>query len=172
MLGGRAARNAHGGSVGHGCVFCQKPSDGWRVSCALQGVPEDLLFFYDHLRKGGGVVRVDQSLLLYRYLPDAATHSVLEYVGPGAPGMVWGPRRAWAADAGPRGQVSRTRREIWAQGRARRAEPSWGAGAPRTEAAGLSAFLWRENPQGAVPWKSCSLLPAGDGGPEVCQARV
>ncbi|XP_047565290.1 UDP-GlcNAc:betaGal beta-1,3-N-acetylglucosaminyltransferase-like protein 1 isoform X2 [Lutra lutra] len=43
-----------------------------------QGVPEDLLFFYDHLRKGGGVVRVDQSLLLYRYLPDAATHSVLE----------------------------------------------------------------------------------------------
>uniref|UniRef100_A0A8C7EXP5 UDP-GlcNAc:betaGal beta-1,3-N-acetylglucosaminyltransferase-like protein 1 n=1 Tax=Neovison vison TaxID=452646 RepID=A0A8C7EXP5_NEOVI len=43
-----------------------------------RGVPEDLLFFYDHLRKGGGVVRVDQSLLLYRYLPDAATHSVLE----------------------------------------------------------------------------------------------
>lgn len=92
-------------------------------------MPEDLLFFYDHLRKGGGVVRVDQSLLLYRYLPDAATHSVLEYVGPGAPGVVWGPRRAWAADAGPWGQVSRTRREIWAQGRARRAEPSWGAGA-------------------------------------------
>ncbi|XP_027968201.1 UDP-GlcNAc:betaGal beta-1,3-N-acetylglucosaminyltransferase-like protein 1 isoform X1 [Eumetopias jubatus] len=43
-----------------------------------QGVPEDLLFFYNHLRKGGGVVRVDQSLLLYRYHPDAATHSVLE----------------------------------------------------------------------------------------------
>ncbi|XP_053767030.1 queuosine-tRNA galactosyltransferase isoform X1 [Desmodus rotundus] len=43
-----------------------------------QGVPEDLLFFYDHLRKGGGVVRVDQSLLLYRYHPSAATHSVLE----------------------------------------------------------------------------------------------
>ena len=46
----------------------------------LQGVPEDLLFFYEHLRKGGGVVRVDQSLLLYRYHPGAATHSVLEYV--------------------------------------------------------------------------------------------
>uniref|UniRef100_A0AC11BEH0 UDP-GlcNAc:betaGal beta-1,3-N-acetylglucosaminyltransferase like 1 n=1 Tax=Ovis aries TaxID=9940 RepID=A0AC11BEH0_SHEEP len=44
----------------------------------LQGVPEDLLFFYEHLRKGGGVVRVDQSLLLYRYHPGAATHSVLE----------------------------------------------------------------------------------------------
>ncbi|XP_069339173.1 queuosine-tRNA galactosyltransferase isoform X3 [Eulemur rufifrons] len=43
-----------------------------------QGVPEDLLFFYEHLRKGGGVVRVDQTLLLYRYHPQAATHSVLE----------------------------------------------------------------------------------------------
>uniref|UniRef100_A0A9L0JV65 UDP-GlcNAc:betaGal beta-1,3-N-acetylglucosaminyltransferase like 1 n=1 Tax=Equus asinus TaxID=9793 RepID=A0A9L0JV65_EQUAS len=43
-----------------------------------QGVPEDLLFFYSHLRKGGGVVRVDQSLLIYRYHPKAATHSVLE----------------------------------------------------------------------------------------------
>nr|XP_036853537.1 UDP-GlcNAc:betaGal beta-1,3-N-acetylglucosaminyltransferase-like protein 1 isoform X12 [Manis javanica] len=44
-----------------------------------QGVPEDLLFFYNHLRKGGGVIRVDQSLLLYRYHPHAATHAVLEY---------------------------------------------------------------------------------------------
>nr|XP_036853529.1 UDP-GlcNAc:betaGal beta-1,3-N-acetylglucosaminyltransferase-like protein 1 isoform X6 [Manis javanica] len=43
-----------------------------------QGVPEDLLFFYNHLRKGGGVIRVDQSLLLYRYHPHAATHAVLE----------------------------------------------------------------------------------------------
>ncbi|XP_036691701.1 UDP-GlcNAc:betaGal beta-1,3-N-acetylglucosaminyltransferase-like protein 1 isoform X5 [Balaenoptera musculus] len=43
-----------------------------------QGVPEDLLFFHEHLRKGGGLVRVDQSLLLYRYHPGAATHSVLE----------------------------------------------------------------------------------------------
>ncbi|KAB0359055.1 hypothetical protein FD754_003211, partial [Muntiacus muntjak] len=30
------------------------------------------------LTQGGGVVRVDQSLLLYRYHPSAATHSVLE----------------------------------------------------------------------------------------------
>ncbi|XP_073092294.1 queuosine-tRNA galactosyltransferase isoform X14 [Manis javanica] len=44
-----------------------------------RGVPEDLLFFYNHLRKGGGVIRVDQSLLLYRYHPHAATHAVLEY---------------------------------------------------------------------------------------------
>ncbi|XP_012658279.1 UDP-GlcNAc:betaGal beta-1,3-N-acetylglucosaminyltransferase-like protein 1 [Otolemur garnettii] len=43
-----------------------------------QGVPEDLLFFYEHLRKGGGVVRVDQNLLLYRYHLHAATHSILE----------------------------------------------------------------------------------------------
>lgn len=43
-----------------------------------QGVPEDLLFFYEHLRKGGGVFRVDHSLLLYRYHLCAATHSVLE----------------------------------------------------------------------------------------------
>ncbi|XP_059527614.1 UDP-GlcNAc:betaGal beta-1,3-N-acetylglucosaminyltransferase-like protein 1 isoform X3 [Myotis daubentonii] len=43
-----------------------------------QGVPEDLLLFYNHLRKGGGIRRVDQSLLLYRYHPSAATHSVLE----------------------------------------------------------------------------------------------
>ncbi|XP_069860878.1 queuosine-tRNA galactosyltransferase isoform X2 [Dipodomys merriami] len=43
-----------------------------------KGVPEDLLFFYEHLRKGGGVFRVDHSLLLYRYHLCAATHSVLE----------------------------------------------------------------------------------------------
>ncbi|CAH6776596.1 B3gntl1 [Phodopus roborovskii] len=43
-----------------------------------QGVPEDLLFFYEHLRKGGGVFRVDHKLLLYRYHPCATTHSVLE----------------------------------------------------------------------------------------------
>lgn len=55
-----------------------------------QGVPEDLLFFYDHLRKGGGVVRVDQSLLVYRYHPSAATHSVLEYEGPGQGHVPWG----------------------------------------------------------------------------------
>ena len=57
----------------------------------LQGVPEDLLFFYEHLRKGGGVIRVDQSLLLYRYPPGAATHSVLESVVLGSrPGGVGG----------------------------------------------------------------------------------
>ncbi|XP_019398261.1 PREDICTED: UDP-GlcNAc:betaGal beta-1,3-N-acetylglucosaminyltransferase-like protein 1 isoform X2 [Crocodylus porosus] len=43
-----------------------------------KGIPEDLLFFYKHVQKGGGVFRVDQCLLLYRYHPQAATHSVLE----------------------------------------------------------------------------------------------
>ncbi|XP_067115483.1 queuosine-tRNA galactosyltransferase isoform X2 [Osmerus mordax] len=43
-----------------------------------KGVPEDLLFFYQSLRRGGGVARVDQCLLVYRYHEQAATHSVLE----------------------------------------------------------------------------------------------
>ncbi|XP_072496992.1 queuosine-tRNA galactosyltransferase isoform X2 [Notamacropus eugenii] len=43
-----------------------------------KGVPEDLLFFYHHLRKGGGVFLVEQCLLIYRYHPHGATHSVLE----------------------------------------------------------------------------------------------
>lgn len=43
-----------------------------------QGTPEDLLFFYDHLRKGGGVHRVEETLLQYRYHQQAATHSVSE----------------------------------------------------------------------------------------------
>ncbi|XP_065591258.1 queuosine-tRNA galactosyltransferase isoform X2 [Cyrtonyx montezumae] len=43
-----------------------------------KGVPEDLLFFYKHLQKGGEVLRVNHCLLLYRYHPQAATHSVLE----------------------------------------------------------------------------------------------
>ncbi|KAM9597828.1 queuosine-tRNA galactosyltransferase isoform 2-T3 [Trichechus inunguis] len=47
-----------------------------------QGVPEDLLFFQEHLRRGGRVVRVDRSLLLYRYHPQAASLSVLE-------GTIW-----------------------------------------------------------------------------------
>ncbi|XP_067260110.1 queuosine-tRNA galactosyltransferase isoform X6 [Chanodichthys erythropterus] len=43
-----------------------------------KGVPEDLLFFYQSLRRGGTVVRVDECLLVYRYHEHAATHSVLE----------------------------------------------------------------------------------------------
>ncbi|XP_041839996.1 UDP-GlcNAc:betaGal beta-1,3-N-acetylglucosaminyltransferase-like protein 1 isoform X2 [Melanotaenia boesemani] len=43
-----------------------------------KGVPEDLLFFYQILRQGGGLFRVDKSLLVYRYHEKAATHSVTE----------------------------------------------------------------------------------------------
>ncbi|XP_072414429.1 queuosine-tRNA galactosyltransferase isoform X1 [Chiloscyllium punctatum] len=43
-----------------------------------KGVPEDLLFFYENLRKGGSVFRVDHCLLLYRYHSEAATHAVLK----------------------------------------------------------------------------------------------
>ncbi|KAM9856810.1 queuosine-tRNA galactosyltransferase [Aulostomus maculatus] len=43
-----------------------------------KGVPEDLLFFYQSLRCGGGLARVDQDLLIYRYHEKAATHSVTE----------------------------------------------------------------------------------------------
>uniref|UniRef100_A0A6I8QBW7 Uncharacterized protein n=2 Tax=Xenopus tropicalis TaxID=8364 RepID=A0A6I8QBW7_XENTR len=50
-----------------------------------KGSPEDLLFFYEHLRKGGGVYRVDRCLLLYRYHEHAATHSVSEET-------IWGHR--------------------------------------------------------------------------------
>ncbi|XP_066517563.1 queuosine-tRNA galactosyltransferase [Hoplias malabaricus] len=43
-----------------------------------KGVPEDLLFFYQSLREGGALLRVDECLLSYRYHKHAATHSVLE----------------------------------------------------------------------------------------------
>ncbi|GAA6076539.1 UDP-GlcNAc:betaGal beta-1,3-N-acetylglucosaminyltransferase-like protein 1 isoform X6 [Tachysurus ichikawai] len=43
-----------------------------------KGVPEDLLWFYQSLRQGGGLIRVDECLLIYRYHEQAATHSVLE----------------------------------------------------------------------------------------------
>ncbi|NXY43391.1 B3GNL protein, partial [Ceuthmochares aereus] len=45
-----------------------------------KGVPEDLLFFYKHIQKGGEVFRVNQCLLLYRYHPQAASHSILERI--------------------------------------------------------------------------------------------
>ncbi|KAM9770214.1 queuosine-tRNA galactosyltransferase isoform 2-T2 [Menidia menidia] len=43
-----------------------------------KGVPEDLLFFYQSLRRGAGVLRVNECLLVYRYHEKAATHSVTE----------------------------------------------------------------------------------------------
>uniref|UniRef100_A0A3Q2ZH74 UDP-GlcNAc:betaGal beta-1,3-N-acetylglucosaminyltransferase-like 1 n=1 Tax=Kryptolebias marmoratus TaxID=37003 RepID=A0A3Q2ZH74_KRYMA len=43
-----------------------------------KGLPEDLLFFYQLLRRGGSLFRVDRSLLVYRYHEKATTHSVTE----------------------------------------------------------------------------------------------
>lgn len=43
-----------------------------------KGIPEDLIFFYNHLRIGGGVKRVDDVLLTYRYHPEATTFSVTD----------------------------------------------------------------------------------------------
>lgn len=71
---------SHGPTVVMPTWFCSR---GWfnhvgKFDEGGKGVPEDLLFFYDHLRKGGTLHRVDQCLLLYRYHEQAATHSVLE----------------------------------------------------------------------------------------------
>lgn len=43
-----------------------------------KGVPEDLIFFYKHLDLGGSVIRTDESLVIYRYHPNATTFSVTE----------------------------------------------------------------------------------------------
>nr|XP_009672416.1 PREDICTED: UDP-GlcNAc:betaGal beta-1,3-N-acetylglucosaminyltransferase-like protein 1 isoform X2 [Struthio camelus australis] len=56
-----------------------------------KGIPEDLLFFYKHIEKGGEVFRVDHCLLLYRYHPQAATRSVLE-------GTIWNHRVRFLED--------------------------------------------------------------------------
>ncbi|XP_050692203.1 UDP-GlcNAc:betaGal beta-1,3-N-acetylglucosaminyltransferase-like protein 1 isoform X1 [Eriocheir sinensis] len=42
------------------------------------GTPEDLIFFFHHLRLGGRVLRHDDELLIYRYHPHATTFSVSE----------------------------------------------------------------------------------------------
>ncbi|KAM6469808.1 queuosine-tRNA galactosyltransferase isoform 2-T2 [Liasis olivaceus] len=71
---------SHGPTVIMPTWFCSRE---WfclvgRFNEGGKGTPEDLLFFYEHLRKGGRVFRVDQCLLLYRYHAQAATNSVLE----------------------------------------------------------------------------------------------
>ncbi|XP_045600672.2 queuosine-tRNA galactosyltransferase [Procambarus clarkii] len=42
------------------------------------GTPEDLIFFFTHLQKGGQVIRHDEELLIYRYHPKAVTFSIHE----------------------------------------------------------------------------------------------
>ncbi|XP_074485189.1 queuosine-tRNA galactosyltransferase isoform X3 [Sebastes fasciatus] len=71
---------SHGPSVVMPTWFCSR---NWYLKVGPfdeggKGVPEDLLFFYQSLRQGGGVARVDQCLLVYRYHEKATTHSVTE----------------------------------------------------------------------------------------------
>ncbi|KAG7154619.1 UDP-GlcNAc:betaGal beta-1-3-N-acetylglucosaminyltransferase-like protein 1-like [Homarus americanus] len=47
-------------------------------SDAGAGTPEDLIFFFTHLKRGGRVVRHDEELLIYRYHPQATTFSIHE----------------------------------------------------------------------------------------------
>lgn len=61
------------------CIY-QHASSTILYALLLQGVPEDLLFFYQSIRRGRGVFRVDQCLLVYRYHEKATTHSVSESV--------------------------------------------------------------------------------------------
>ncbi|CAH1795398.1 unnamed protein product [Owenia fusiformis] len=53
-----------------------------------KGVPEDMLFFYEHIRQGGSIQRVDEPLLMYRYHPEATTFSIHE-------DTIWGHRIAF-----------------------------------------------------------------------------
>ncbi|XP_071813362.1 queuosine-tRNA galactosyltransferase-like [Apostichopus japonicus] len=41
-----------------------------------KGTPEDLIFFLKHLSSEGKVHRVDERLMMYRYHPQATTHSI------------------------------------------------------------------------------------------------
>ncbi|KAK7161059.1 hypothetical protein R3I94_003898 [Phoxinus phoxinus] len=72
---------SHGPTVVMPTWFCSRH---WFQSVGAfneggKGVPEDLLFFYQSLRCGGVLLRVEECLLVYRYHPLAATHSVLEH---------------------------------------------------------------------------------------------
>ncbi|XP_040003100.1 UDP-GlcNAc:betaGal beta-1,3-N-acetylglucosaminyltransferase-like protein 1 isoform X2 [Xiphias gladius] len=71
---------SHGPTVVMPTWFCSR---NWYLKVGPfdeggKGVPEDLLFFYQSLRQGGGLSRVNQCLLVYRYHEKATTHSVTE----------------------------------------------------------------------------------------------
>ncbi|KAI4832334.1 hypothetical protein KUCAC02_015306 [Chaenocephalus aceratus] len=71
---------SHGPTVVMPTWFCSR---NWYLKVGPfdeggKGVPEDLIFFYQSLRQGGGMARVDQCLLVYRYHEKATTHSVTE----------------------------------------------------------------------------------------------
>ncbi|XP_061686458.1 UDP-GlcNAc:betaGal beta-1,3-N-acetylglucosaminyltransferase-like protein 1 isoform X2 [Syngnathoides biaculeatus] len=71
---------SHGPTVIMPTWFCSRDwflTVGW-FSEKSKGVPEDLIFFYQSLRQGGLVTRVDHCLVVYRYHEKATTHSVKE----------------------------------------------------------------------------------------------
>ncbi|XP_040003101.1 UDP-GlcNAc:betaGal beta-1,3-N-acetylglucosaminyltransferase-like protein 1 isoform X3 [Xiphias gladius] len=73
---------SHGPTVVMPTWFCSR---NWYLKVGPfdeggKGVPEDLLFFYQSLRQGGGLSRVNQCLLVYRYHEKATTHSVTEHL--------------------------------------------------------------------------------------------
>ncbi|XP_051940973.1 UDP-GlcNAc:betaGal beta-1,3-N-acetylglucosaminyltransferase-like protein 1 isoform X1 [Hippocampus zosterae] len=71
---------SHGPTVIMPTWFCSRDwfsTVGW-FSEESKGVPEDLIFFYQSLRQGGLVIRVDHCLVVYRYHEKATTHSVKE----------------------------------------------------------------------------------------------
>ena len=57
--------------------FFKSSEDGFDQSQA-RGLPEDLLFFYKHIRSGGDVLRTESTLLEYRYHVNATTFSVTD----------------------------------------------------------------------------------------------
>ncbi|XP_051940976.1 UDP-GlcNAc:betaGal beta-1,3-N-acetylglucosaminyltransferase-like protein 1 isoform X3 [Hippocampus zosterae] len=75
---------SHGPTVIMPTWFCSRDwfsTVGW-FSEESKGVPEDLIFFYQSLRQGGLVIRVDHCLVVYRYHEKATTHSVKDCPSP------------------------------------------------------------------------------------------
>ena len=74
------AYTSHGPTIIMPTWFCHRDifSQIGGFDISGRGTPEDLIFFYKHLRQGGGLYRVDECLLTYRYHLDAATFSVHE----------------------------------------------------------------------------------------------
>ncbi|XP_042198463.1 UDP-GlcNAc:betaGal beta-1,3-N-acetylglucosaminyltransferase-like protein 1 isoform X2 [Callorhinchus milii] len=71
---------SHGPTVIMPTWFCSRDwfDNVGKLDEGGKGVPEDLLFFYENLRKGGSLLRLNCCLLVYRYHAEAATLSVLE----------------------------------------------------------------------------------------------
>ena len=66
---------SHGPTVAMPTWFLHK-SRLLKFSEAGKGTPEDLIYFYQHLRNGGKVKRVEEKLMFYRYHPSNTTFSI------------------------------------------------------------------------------------------------